>query len=656
LRAESNAKRVVAPSRRIPAAVACYGERESRPREIELRAGPVSLIYTSGEIRYIRLGEREIVRRIYVTVRDEHWATILPVISNLRLDAGADWFELSFDAVQSDREVDFAWRGTVTGGQSGAVAFCMDGEARSSFRQCRVGICVLHPIRELAGMQCQVEKTDGTVCAGEFPFYVSPHQPFTDIRSITHPVTNGIGAAIRFEGGVFEMEDQRNWTDGSYKTYSPPLSLPYPSEIQRLSKLRQKVTIALVTNATPSPDPRVQREVVVTVERNSIGRLPRLGMSFASDCPPMRDDALARIREMNIHHLRVDLVLSEPGYPRLLERAKQEARSIGALLEIALFLSDDLEGELAGLADLLNTLTPAVCSWIVIQRSESCTSGECLRAARRHLEKYEAAAPIVTGSHMNFTELNRNRAPVELADAICYPVTPQVHGTDDATLVEALEAQAWTAASAKQWANERPIFITPITLRPQSVGRPAAPNGLPDNVDLRQMSLLNGAWTLGSIKQLSEAGVESVTYFETQGWRGIQHGGNIPESSVFESLPGSVFPAYHVLADLCDFADGEVLVARSTRPLQVEAIALKRRNELRILCGNFTALEQSVKVVGVNGRALVYLLNAENADLAMFEPERFRKQRGEPIIQGPDGMQLTLTAYSVARLDIEVTE
>ena len=31
-----------------------------------------------------------------------------------------------------------------------------------------------------------------------------------------------------FEGDLFEAEDQRNWTDGSFKTYSTPLASGYP--------------------------------------------------------------------------------------------------------------------------------------------------------------------------------------------------------------------------------------------------------------------------------------------------------------------------------------------------------------------------------------------------------------------------------------------
>ena len=37
-----------------------------------------------------------------------------------------------------------------------------------------------------------------------------------------------------FNGETFEMEDQRNWTDASFKTYCTPLSLPYPIKIIKI--------------------------------------------------------------------------------------------------------------------------------------------------------------------------------------------------------------------------------------------------------------------------------------------------------------------------------------------------------------------------------------------------------------------------------------
>ena len=48
------------------------------------------------------------------------------------------------------------------------------------------------------------------------------------------------------EGDVFEMEDQRNWSDGSYKTYCRPLDLPYPYPLKAGQEIRQSITIEVI--------------------------------------------------------------------------------------------------------------------------------------------------------------------------------------------------------------------------------------------------------------------------------------------------------------------------------------------------------------------------------------------------------------------------
>ena len=48
---------------------------------------------------------------------------------------------------------------------------------------------------------------------------------------------------LRFGGELFEMEDQRNWTDASYKTYCTPLHLPYPVELAAGERVIQSVTL-----------------------------------------------------------------------------------------------------------------------------------------------------------------------------------------------------------------------------------------------------------------------------------------------------------------------------------------------------------------------------------------------------------------------------
>ena len=201
-----------------------YGKDDPLPEQMNLRAGPLSLVYEEGDLRYIKLADQEILRRVYVAIRDSNWGTVLPTLSNVQMDVSRDSFRISYDVENREGDINFFWKGTITGDAQGMITFTMEGVARSTFPRNRIGFCILHPMRECAGQPCTVEKADGTAEDGAFPRQISPHQPFVDMRAISHQVIPGVWAKVRFEGDIFEMEDQRNWTDASYKTYCTPLA------------------------------------------------------------------------------------------------------------------------------------------------------------------------------------------------------------------------------------------------------------------------------------------------------------------------------------------------------------------------------------------------------------------------------------------------
>src|SRR5579859_7400836 len=129
-----------------------YGSARPLPQQMSLHAGPLSLIFEEGDLRYIKLGNREIIRRIYAAIRDQNWGTVSPVLSNLEIKHDDDSFQISYDVEnkQSSLGIDFAWKGTISGDSQGTITFRMDGEAHSTFMRNRIGFCVLHPIRECA--------------------------------------------------------------------------------------------------------------------------------------------------------------------------------------------------------------------------------------------------------------------------------------------------------------------------------------------------------------------------------------------------------------------------------------------------------------------------------------------------------------------------
>src|SRR5436853_1628472 len=105
-----------------------YGHEELPRKALSLRAGPLTMIFEpdNGFLRYVRLGDHELVRNIYAVVRDQNWNTIPWKISDLKWDGRADSFDLSFAVECREREVHYVWKGAVTGDANGRVTFSFD--------------------------------------------------------------------------------------------------------------------------------------------------------------------------------------------------------------------------------------------------------------------------------------------------------------------------------------------------------------------------------------------------------------------------------------------------------------------------------------------------------------------------------------------------
>ena len=99
----------------LPLNVRRYGSDAPLPEQKPLRAGPLSLVFEAGCLRTIRLGEHELLRRVYVAIRDRNWGTAPDEISNLQIDASDDSFHITYDVRNRLGDVDFAWHGEITG-------------------------------------------------------------------------------------------------------------------------------------------------------------------------------------------------------------------------------------------------------------------------------------------------------------------------------------------------------------------------------------------------------------------------------------------------------------------------------------------------------------------------------------------------------------
>ena len=179
-----------------------------------LRAGPLTAEFADGNLRNLRWHGREAIRAISYLVRDENWGNYPVAIEKLDIEEGDDNFSIACDARTRSRSgATLTIRAEISGHADGRLVFDARALTDADFVTNRCGFCILHPIVGVAGSRAIVEHIDGTIEHAHFPDAIDPAQPFLDIRAITHDVTPGVTAECRMEGGTFEMEDQRNWTD-----------------------------------------------------------------------------------------------------------------------------------------------------------------------------------------------------------------------------------------------------------------------------------------------------------------------------------------------------------------------------------------------------------------------------------------------------------
>src|SRR6185436_3334751 len=260
--------------------VRLFGTDEPVNKPKILTAGPVTAELDAGNLRHIRVAGVEVIRAISFIVRDKDWGTYNPIISDLRIKEADGKFEVSYDAVAKDERQEFRYRTTIVGTPR-SITFRGEGEAVTDFLTNRTGFVVLHPIAGVAGKAAEIEHTDGRIVHGKFPEQIDPVQPMMNLRSVTHEAAPGLKVTCRMEGDTFEMEDQRNWTDASYKTYVRPLALPWPYTLSAGTRLEQSVSLT-VTGTASAQSGSSAGGVTVTFG-DAQGLAPQLGLGYDPD-------------------------------------------------------------------------------------------------------------------------------------------------------------------------------------------------------------------------------------------------------------------------------------------------------------------------------------------------------------------------------------
>lgn len=648
------------PSRAI---ALCGTEQPDVPGRI-LKAGPLSVEFENGQLRYLKVNGVEVLRVVGFLIRDKNWGTATPAISNLNIDQRADGFSISFHAEIRIESQQLSYDAKIEGTKDGNLEFTGTALPKTDFLTARTGFVVLHPLKGVAGFPVDIEHVDGHKVKSKFPELVNPIQPVLDIRSLTHEVLPGLRATVLMEGDTFEMEDHRNWTDASFKTYVRPLIRPWPYTLKAGEAVKQSIKVTLSGSVPGGDKAAAGKGIEIKLGAVSRDSLQPVGLGVPAE---EIEYAIAQLGLLNLAAPRFLICHIDPRRKHGLKelygyRVLSEETGAEAALEAVVESVNDFKQELKRLADMVGQSGIKLSSIAVVPVGDlkSVLPGGPRPPAPKLEDLYAAAHEAFPGLRLGggmfsfFTELNRKHPPAKLLDFVVNTTCPIVHAADDRSVMETLEALPYQVTTARSFIGKTAYRIGPsgIGCRDNPHGATWTPNQ--DNVRVcltklepRQRGLFAAAWTLGYIATFARTGIEAIAMGAPTGPLGIIYRKTEHKQPWYDQLSGpAVFPAYHVISGLTRGAGQKLVDADSSDSAKVRSLAYKGRGGTTLWLANLTAENQSVKLSGAKGAIFGTTLDEDSFVSATTDPRGFQKSW--------KAMKdaLTLKPYAVAIISI----
>jgi len=418
---------------------------------------------------------------------------------------------------------------------------------------------------------------------------------------------------VNSTGKVLEAEDQRNWTDNTYKIYSGSLSEPRPYVASAGSIWSQSVTFEINPPSKPVPD---GSKIVV----KEIDSLPSIGLQFNTD-PLLPADTLdTAFILLDIDHIRIN--------EESLSAQKINSVSTNGLIVEAALLSSNSGADLHREIEHLNKQIPAG-SRILIQREGREIVEE------KDLPPNKSLSSFIPGTDAYLVDLHRNK--YNFGESISYSMVPTLHSSDTETIFKTLHTQAESINFAQEFLAPQ-VLISPITFSTR--GNPETGHSRDQRINfanpemaLRIRTIEGAAWTLGSIFALASAGAFSGTWHELFG----EHGVIYPESDAIQFSP-----TFHALSALGAHHANQITIATS---LDNSWVAFENREVKKIVVASLRpwALEITPKVLA--GYKTLQSLRASECEKASQIMDWWSYAEITPI--APEA-PLTLTPFEIA--------
>jgi len=470
-----------------------------------LSAHGVDARLQDGALRRIEFGGCEVVRLIDYPIRDADWGTLPTVTTYEQILGGGRGFRREFRT--ADGGIAGSFQADLSDDAAGVrLVVELDLSASREVVVNRAGFVVLHPLKGVVGEELRVGRPDGSDRYVRFPELISPSQPVKDILSLSNRV-GGVDVSIAFEGDVFEMEDQRNWTDASFKTYCRPLALPRPYRLAAGETVRQRIVVTLTRTGKPE-------RAVAGEPGSGAAIMPDvcLAQEAALGCAPHPDLAsigpqglLLRVGPSDFHLSATDGL---PPCPVTLELVTGSDPAAD-IRNAAAAMSG------AGLSPVRVVALPQ--GYLQSHQPEGpWPEGATPMDLVPHVRAAFPSAQVGGGMLTNFTEFNRCPPDPAVIDFATFGTTAIVHAADDTSVLETLEAVPHVIASARGVSGDRPLRLglMSIGMRSNPYGAGVLPNPegrrLPMAMDdPRQRTAFTAAFAVALAAACARGGVAS---------------------------------------------------------------------------------------------------------------------------------------------------
>lgn len=583
------------------------------PDTTRVEHGDFTFDLARAAVRNVRYKNVQIVDLLYTAIRPWDWSTLDPdqhredvkVTGDICVITIKDSFAGSLDA---QTEI------TISKDNKFTVAYELRGLAEYSVN--RWGICFCLNTADWMG---STVKSQGNEY--QLPATISPQRVVDGVTQGLFPAANEMLFAATDQrsikvvstGKVLEAEDQRNWTDNTYKIYSGSLSEPRPFVTSAGSLWRQSVTFEISPPNKQVPD---GSKIVV----KEIESLPSIGLQFNTDSLLPLDALNTALFLLDIDHIRIN--------EEFLTAQKINTVSTNGLIVEAALLSSHSGDKLHRDIEHLNRQIPAG-SRILIQREgrEIVEIGD--------LPKNKSLSSFVPGTDAYLVDLHRNK--YEFGESISYSMVPTVHSSDIETIFKTLYTQRESIQFAQEFLAKQ-VLVSPITFSTR--GNPETGHARDQRINfanpemaLRIRTIEGAAWTLGSIFALASAGAYSGTWHELFGEFGIIY----PDGDAIKFSP-----TFHALAALGAHHAHEITIATS---LDNSWVAFENREAKKIVVASLRpwAVEITAKVLA--GYETIQSLRASESDKASQIMDWWSYAETTPIF---GGLPLTLAPFEIA--------